>query len=300
MTIHFSCVECGAALKVKDELAGSTGHCPKCKTEFKVPAASTVASKSSKAGEDFDPVAFLTEEPAESHVRKATIPADLNEQAAEQPGGTKGSKPPKGDPTGNSPNAASDIWNQAMAAREMRNALKASVKEAKVKRSESHEAQFNWGDILREYAPKVIIGVVSLVVITGGLYWFFDNMMGGKLRLPSLGYVSGQVTLDGDPLSGATVYFAPMDDPAKENNERKRTSLGTTDATGHYKMYYMEKVEGVAVGKCRVWVELIGPQGRDLVPPEFTQAMMTTKDVAAGKQTIDFAMKGRVPAPVKK
>src|SRR3954467_2334178 len=39
MPIRFKCAECGASMKIKDELAGTKGHCPKCKTEFVVPAA---------------------------------------------------------------------------------------------------------------------------------------------------------------------------------------------------------------------------------------------------------------------
>jgi DNA-directed RNA polymerase subunit M/transcription elongation factor TFIIS len=37
MTIRFQCVECNSVMKIKDEKAGTTGHCPKCKTEFIVP-----------------------------------------------------------------------------------------------------------------------------------------------------------------------------------------------------------------------------------------------------------------------
>lgn len=39
MTIHLSCPDCGAKLKVKDELAGRQGKCPKCKTRVTIPAA---------------------------------------------------------------------------------------------------------------------------------------------------------------------------------------------------------------------------------------------------------------------
>lgn len=38
MTIRYKCEECGAVLNIKDELAGTVGHCPRCKVEFKVPA----------------------------------------------------------------------------------------------------------------------------------------------------------------------------------------------------------------------------------------------------------------------
>lgn len=38
MTIRYKCAECGAALNIKDELAGTNGHCPRCQVEFVVPS----------------------------------------------------------------------------------------------------------------------------------------------------------------------------------------------------------------------------------------------------------------------
>lgn len=37
MTIRYQCPECDAVLKIKDELAGTDGKCPKCKKKFIVP-----------------------------------------------------------------------------------------------------------------------------------------------------------------------------------------------------------------------------------------------------------------------
>ncbi len=37
MTIRYKCEECGAALNIKDELAGTKGNCPRCQVEFIVP-----------------------------------------------------------------------------------------------------------------------------------------------------------------------------------------------------------------------------------------------------------------------
>lgn len=38
MTIRYKCEECNAVLNIKDELAGTQGHCPRCQVEFTVPA----------------------------------------------------------------------------------------------------------------------------------------------------------------------------------------------------------------------------------------------------------------------
>ena len=39
MTIRYTCAECGAVLNIKEELAGTQGHCPRCQGEFTVPDA---------------------------------------------------------------------------------------------------------------------------------------------------------------------------------------------------------------------------------------------------------------------
>lgn len=38
MSIRYECEHCGSVLKIKDDLAGKPGKCPKCKTPFTVPA----------------------------------------------------------------------------------------------------------------------------------------------------------------------------------------------------------------------------------------------------------------------
>lgn len=43
MTIRYECEECGSILKIKEDLAGKPGKCPKCKTAFTVPAPSEEA-----------------------------------------------------------------------------------------------------------------------------------------------------------------------------------------------------------------------------------------------------------------
>ena len=82
MAIRYECDQCGSVLKIKDDLAGKPGKCPKCKQAFTVPAAedesdntrddavesseaSTAAeseSRPSGSGDDFDVDAFLLEE----------------------------------------------------------------------------------------------------------------------------------------------------------------------------------------------------------------------------------------------
>jgi hypothetical protein len=44
MTIRYKCEECGAALNINDELAGTEGSCPRCYVEFVVPSADSPAA----------------------------------------------------------------------------------------------------------------------------------------------------------------------------------------------------------------------------------------------------------------
>src|SRR5580765_433336 len=45
MTIRYKCEECGAALNINDELAGTEGSCPRCHVEFIVPSADEEPAK---------------------------------------------------------------------------------------------------------------------------------------------------------------------------------------------------------------------------------------------------------------
>lgn len=83
MTIRYECEQCGSVLKIKDDLAGKPGKCPKCKTAFTVPVSEDAAdssgeiasaqdsddaepmlatSKSGSANDDFDLDAFLADD----------------------------------------------------------------------------------------------------------------------------------------------------------------------------------------------------------------------------------------------
>src|SRR5277367_1465168 len=50
--ISFNCSQCGEKLKVKDELAGKKGKCPRCQHSVTVPAPPRVAVSAGNANED--------------------------------------------------------------------------------------------------------------------------------------------------------------------------------------------------------------------------------------------------------
>src|SRR3954470_4474745 len=66
--------------------------------------------------------------------------------------------------------------------------------------------------------------------------------------------VSGTVTLDGKPLSGAKVSFEGDD---------KRSAIGPTDSAGHYALMYDSQTRGTTPGKkiVRVTLAEIGEGG---------------------------------------
>ena len=67
--------------------------------------------------------------------------------------------------------------------------------------------------------------------------------------------VSGVVTLDGQPLQGATVVFAPSGN--RENRNPGPFSTGTTDANGKYELILRDgSTHGAIVGNHKVGISL--------------------------------------------
>jgi hypothetical protein len=66
---------------------------------------------------------------------------------------------------------------------------------------------------------------------------------GGAEDLPALGEVTGKVTLNGQPLVGATVIFTPGSGPG--------SSTGVTNESGEYKLVFRQAI-GAVVGSHKV------------------------------------------------
>src|SRR5262249_39671317 len=76
MTIRYTCEECGAVLNIKDELAATQGHCPRCQVEFTVPpveGGTAVAAKEPAAVAGEPAVAKKRERPAEGGLSEDDI-----------------------------------------------------------------------------------------------------------------------------------------------------------------------------------------------------------------------------------
>ena len=115
----------------------------------------------------------------------------------------------------------------------------------------------------------------------------------GGANLPELGQVSGTVTLDGQPLDGATIEFVP---------EKGRPSSAITDESGNYKLRFSATTNGAVLGKHDVAIRSFrdpvsaegdqpGVEGRDeLLPARYHENSELTAEVAAGSNTIDFTL----------
>lgn len=115
---------------------------------------------------------------------------------------------------------------------------------------------------------------------------------GGAGDMPDVGYVTGTVKMDGQPLSNALVVFIPMD------HENARQSVGTTDENGEYELRYSLREDGAMLGKHKVTISTAGMTdeseeggeggGGEKVPAQYNVSTELTAEVKPGKQTIDF------------
>ena len=124
----------------------------------------------------------------------------------------------------------------------------------------------------------VIIGSWLAVIVCG---------CGGAGDQPELGEVTGTVTLDGKPLPGVWVGFAPTEG---------RSSMGLTDAEGHYKLDYLHDTPGAKVGTHKVTItspveDQFGNEVKNFkerVPPQYNTNTTLTAEVKAEDNTINF------------
>lgn len=109
---------------------------------------------------------------------------------------------------------------------------------------------------------------------------------------PDLGKVSGVVTMDGAPLAGAQVSFAP---------EEGRASQAVTDSEGKYELIYIGKTKGAKVGSHKVYITTYieddsDPEAqnfKETIPKKYNKATTLTANVEEGSNTFDFELKSK-------
>jgi hypothetical protein len=122
----------------------------------------------------------------------------------------------------------------------------------------------------------------------------FGLLIGCRPAGPELGDVTGHVTLDGKPLADATITFQPVADGY--------TSIAVTDEQGHYQLQFAQGGNGAMVGSHKVIIETGGmrtdPEGNayavpERLPAQYNVETKLTREVASGKQTLNFELKSK-------
>ena len=143
--------------------------------------------------------------------------------------------------------------------------------------------------------PRAIANIVTITVMLA--------VAGCSCRPadePPLGRVRGKVTMDGQPLAGVDVVFAP---------EKGRPSMATTDAYGHYDLWYINRTMGAKVGPHKVFIRPtdMPPEepsadgssgGAPVAPPpkipaKYNKRSTLTAEVKAGRNTFDFGLESK-------
>ena len=105
---------------------------------------------------------------------------------------------------------------------------------------------------------------------------------------PPLGYVTGTVTLNSEPLVGVIVLFKPDDG---------RAATGVTDGKGFYKLEYAYGVKGAKVGPSNVSFEWpLGFSGTKPLPEKYTTKSELKVEVKSGRSTVDFKLESDGPS----
>jgi hypothetical protein len=112
---------------------------------------------------------------------------------------------------------------------------------------------------------------------------------------PPLGLVTGTVTLDGQPLPKASLYFV-------STGSQGRGSNGVTNEAGRYELTYDGRHAGALIGSHRVEIRTGGEgydkdgnffETKERLPAKYHVQTKLTAEVAAGPNEINFDLKSR-------
>ena len=108
---------------------------------------------------------------------------------------------------------------------------------------------------------------------------------------PPLGDVEGTITLDGKPLSGATVEFQP---------DSGAPSYGESDANGSYELYFTVRRTGALLGPHTVRIitggEITNEEGitvrvPERLPEKYNYSSELRRTVEKGENVFDFELR---------
>ena len=114
---------------------------------------------------------------------------------------------------------------------------------------------------------------------------------GGRSDRPTLAPVQGSVTLDGQPLPDAEVWFDPQ--------AGGRTSTAMTDKSGRFELLYALGEKGAIIGEHNVRISTFVQGGDEpgstatvpeRVPAKYAAPSAITKHVSEGNNTINIEL----------
>jgi hypothetical protein len=272
MTIRYKCEKCGSVLKIKDRLAGTPGKCPKCKTEFQVPEASTAEpAAQDNAVEEFseEDAIFGKDFFTQQDVRArpiATTPVAAADSDAEIESPSSAPIPPPAAPTAkdNSSNIAGQLLSKT--------GKKNRPDDWQDPNEEEGGYDFSAVNyvILYRLAPLFLVGIL----LATGSYFLFNA--GEGLEYPPLGEVTGIVKLDGQPVAAQISFMPDNGRQTADGAKSGSSSIGRSQKDGLYILLYKADMNGAVVGKHQVLITI----GRIRIVQE--------ADVTEGENQIDF------------
>ncbi len=305
MTIRYQCTECDSVLKIRDDKAGQAGRCPKCKTEFVIPEPdhepddgeqpeAPAAAVGTGDAED-DAMAFLMESGGVSDTApQASTSLDVDDEMApaippapptpeERELHRPATRPQQVD-VDDTANAAGQLLAQSESDR------------AAVVNDEPAEplARIDLAEV-RQTAMRRVLPIAGGIIVVVGICFYLFNMMTGSSDIPTLAAVSGTITLDGKPLSHATVSF----EPPEKGNSRTGSSVGRSNADGVYTLTYTGGHDGAVPGIYTVRIHKTDEKGVEVLAKKYHLQSRLKHEVKTGSNTINLDLKsepgGNVP-----
>lgn len=284
MTIRYKCEECASVLKIRDELAGTSAKCPKCKLSFTVPAAAGRKAGVRKPSSEQSPAAADEEDPVDMPREITPVPDLSGEEefdpmsALDGPGGTaavaaaapeapkpsiaelmrehEATRKKKGaDKKGKGGLAEAAAIADVLTSGSAADALTRTYDQKRGKAGEPPPAtreerrEVERREAMKDFAKKGGAALAGLFVV---LFFLIRWMLAEPL--PDLEYISGVVSQKGVPLADVEVMFAPVLDldtaEVKRQSGLANSSSGITNAQGEFILMYdvARGIEGAVPG----------------------------------------------------
>jgi hypothetical protein len=128
------------------------------------------------------------------------------------------------------------------------------------------------------------------VLLSAAMASLFNTSCSSE-KVPGLGRVTGTVTMDGQPVADAAISF-------EGTKPGEPPSLGKTDASGNYELYYSRGHKGATIGEHTVYITTYrGPTDEDpqpkkeTIPAKYNGKSELKTTVSRGQNKLDFALK---------